>query len=321
MRRRLCPHRAAVVVAAASRPPGDLMELPHRQQTGARPVVLAELREQHRADRDVHAHAERVGAADQLEQTFAGEPFDEQAVAGQQAAVMDPDPGAEKSAEVAPERGVESEAAQQCRRPRLLVGGEHVEAHERLGRLGCGPLGEVHHVDGREPLGQQLADALVDRRLGIVERQRNGSLTVVDPLDRPSRRVDKVGLDPVGVAERGRHQQEPRVAQFEQGHLPRPATVALGEVVELVHRHVGDGKGSARLQHGVPEDLGRAADDRCVLVDACVAGDHAHGIGAERGAQVEELLGDERLDRRRVHRTLAARERGVVRCGCHERLA
>ena len=65
--RGLHPHESLLVVTGPPRPTGDLMELPGAQEPGLLPVVLAELREQHRADRYVDTHAEGVGAADQLQ--------------------------------------------------------------------------------------------------------------------------------------------------------------------------------------------------------------------------------------------------------------
>ena len=54
-------------------------------------VELAEPGEQHRADRDVDADAERVGAADDLEQPVLRELLDEHAVLGQQPGVVQAD--------------------------------------------------------------------------------------------------------------------------------------------------------------------------------------------------------------------------------------
>jgi len=62
-----------------------------RQQPGAGAVVLAQLGEQHGADRDVDADAERVGAADDLEQALLREPLDEQAVLGEHPGVVHAD--------------------------------------------------------------------------------------------------------------------------------------------------------------------------------------------------------------------------------------
>ena len=82
------------------------------------------------------------------------------------------------------------------------------------------------------------------------------------------------------------------MGQGEQRHLPGPAAVGVGKVVELVHgdaTHIGI---FALAQRVVGKDLGRAADDGRLGVDMRVAGDHADVIAAEHLHQVKELLTD-----------------------------
>ncbi len=78
-------HAAAVVEALAPGAPGDLLEVAHAEDGRLLAVVLAELREEHRADGDVHADAERVGPADDREQALLRELLDEEAVLGRAA--------------------------------------------------------------------------------------------------------------------------------------------------------------------------------------------------------------------------------------------
>ncbi len=108
--------------------------------------------------------------------------------------------------------------------------------------------------------------------------------------------------------------------QFEQRHLPRPAALRVAVVVELVDDGDVDGRFGTVAQRPVGEDLGGAADDRCVGVDGGVAGDHPDAIRAEVAAEGEELLADERLDRCGVDAALALRERREVGGGGDERL-
>ena len=75
------------------------------------------------------------------------------------------------------------------------------------------------------------------------------------------------------------------------------AALAVGVVVELVHHHVVHVGVGAFAQRDVGEDLGGAAEDRRVAVDAGVAGEQADVLRAELAAQREELLVDQRLDR------------------------
>ena len=55
----------------------------------------------------------------------------------------------------------------------------------------------------------------------------------------------QVSGDLADIAEGRRHQQELRLGQAEQRHLPRPAALAVGIEVELVHHDLAD-VGAAR---------------------------------------------------------------------------
>ena len=66
-----------------------------------------------------------------------------------------------------------------------------------------------------------------------------------------------------------------------QRHLPRPAAIAVGVVVELVHHHVGRVEVFTFAQRQVGEHLCRAADHRAIRVDAGIAGQHADVFGPE----------------------------------------
>ncbi len=158
-----------VVEALAPGAPGDLEELTHPQHTGLGAVVLAELREQHRPDGHVDADAEGVGATDQLQQTLLGELLDEQAVAGQQAGVMDADAGHHEAAEVLADGTVETKAADGLAQRLLLVGRQDVEAGQRLRRGHRLGLGEVHEIHRGAPELQQLGERLVLGSLAVLE--------------------------------------------------------------------------------------------------------------------------------------------------------
>ena len=106
-----------------------------------------------------------------------------------------------------------------------------------------------------------------------------------------------------------------------RGHLPGHAAVAVVVEVELVHHHVGRVELGPLTQRHVGQDFGRAADDRSVGVDAGVAGQHAHVLGAEGLAPLEELLAGERLDRRGVEGADAFAQRLEVKRQRHQRLA
>ena len=76
-------HRTELIKALAAGAARDLLEIAHRQQSGFFAIVLAQLREQHGADRDIHAHPQRIGAANELEQPFLRKSFDQYPVARQ----------------------------------------------------------------------------------------------------------------------------------------------------------------------------------------------------------------------------------------------
>ncbi len=103
--------------------------------------------------------------------------------------------------------------------------------------------------------------------------------------------------------------------QLEQRHLPGPAAVGLGVEVELVHHHLADVGLGTLAQRDVGQHLGGAADDRRLGVDRGVAGQHADVLGAEDVDQREELLRDQRLDRRGVERAPPLGQRREVRAG------
>ena len=97
------------------------------------------------------------------------------------------------------------------------------------------------------------------------------------------------------------------MGQGEQRHLPCPAAVGVGKIVELVHGHAANIGIFAFAECVVGKDFSRAADDGRLGVDMRVAGDHTDVITAEHLHKVEKLLADQSLDRSRVVAALALR--------------
>ena len=93
----------------------------------------------------------------------------------------------------------------------------------------------------------------------------------------------------------------------------------VGVVVELVHDDVVHRGGSAIAEGDVGEDLGGAADDRGVVVDGGVAGDHADVFRAEHMAEREKFLIGERLDRNGVVGAAALAEGFELEGECDQR--
>ena len=79
---------ADIIEATTACTTGDLFEVANREDFCAGAIILAELSEQHRADRHVDAHAQGVGATDHLEQPALGELFYQNSVFGKEACMV-----------------------------------------------------------------------------------------------------------------------------------------------------------------------------------------------------------------------------------------
>ena len=168
---------------------------------------------------------------------------------------------------------------------------------------------------------QQLFQRLVQRGDHVGVGQRHRALGGLDDSGRPPGPPGQVGLEPGDVAQGRRHQHELDPGQLDDRHLPGPAPVGVGVEVELVHHDLADVRVGAVPQRDAGQHLGGTADDGRGRVDAGVAGHHAHAGRAERGAQGEELLRHQGLDRCRVERAAAVGQRREVRPGGHQALA
>ena len=104
-------HGAGGVEAGPARPAGDLVELAGLEQAGLLAVELGQRGEQHGADRHVDPDAERVRAADDLEQPVLGQLLHEAAVLGQHARVVDTDAAADELGECLAKRRGEAEVS------------------------------------------------------------------------------------------------------------------------------------------------------------------------------------------------------------------
>ena len=270
------------VVAGATGPPGDLVELAGAELPHPLPVELRERGDEHRADRHVDADAERVGAADDPQQPALRERLDEPAVARQHAGVVHADARAHEPRERLAEARREAESADRLGDLVALLARDHPDRGQGLRPLHRGGLREVHDVHRRLAGLEELLDGLVHGRLRVGEVQRHRALDAGHSGGLAAGAAGEVLGDRGDVAEGRRHEDELRARQGEERHLPRPAPVGIAVVVELVHHDLVD-RGIRALAEGeVGEDLGRAADDRGIGVHRAVAGDHADVLRRRR---------------------------------------
>ena len=199
---------------------------------------------------------------------------------------------------------------------------QDVEAHQVLGLLGGGPLGEVHDVDRRQ-VGRRAARrwtraaACRGRRSRAAPAARSLCTTTVGrPVRRSSSSTKNAG-SPI-VADISRNWT---CGSASSGTCHAQPRGRIGVEVELVDDHPIDRGVRPVAQRHVGQDLGGAADDGRVGVDRGVTGDHAHVVGAEGLAQLEELLGHQRLDRRGVEAALTAGDGCEVCAVGHQGLA
>ncbi len=318
---RLHHHVAPLVEPLAAGAPGDLVEVARAEDRRLPAVELAETGEEDGPDRDVDADAQRVGAADDLQQSALRELLDEHAVLREEACVMQADAVLQPLADIRPVRAAEVEVGHQLRERRLLFPAADLQAGEVLrARRGFG-LGEMDDVDGRLGLGHELLERVRERDLRVREVQRNRSVGRPDRDAGPAVQAGQRLLEERGVAQRGRHEQEPRVFQRQQRNLPGRAPIAVGVPVELVEHRVIDRRTRALAQADVRQDFRRAAQDWRVAIHRGVAGGQPDQLRAELSAERHPLLVDERLDRTGVDGARAARDRREQHGRRHQRLA
>ena len=295
------------VKARATGATGNLVELTGAQATHLVAVELGERGEDHGVDGHVDADAECVGAANDGQQALLRQALDQQAIARQHTGVVHADAAAEQALEdLAKSRGEARAFGRLLDGLALLLAG-NAKIGERLCRRKCGVLAKVHDVERGLAAAHGELDRALEGGRHIVVAQRNRAWGIDDQVAGSAGVFLERGGNRGDIAERGAHEHELRVGQGEQRHLPCPAAVGVGKVVELVHGDAANIGVLALAQCIVGKDFGRAADDGRLGVDMRVAGDHTDVIAAEHLHQVEKLLADQSLDRGRVVAALALR--------------
>ena len=118
---RLCDDVAAGVEAGASGTACQLLEFADAEFAHLPAVELRQPCQQYGADGNVDADAERIGAGDDQQQPLECELFDQPAVFGQHACVVDADAVQEELAQALPESLREGEALDGCRDRSFLL--------------------------------------------------------------------------------------------------------------------------------------------------------------------------------------------------------
>jgi hypothetical protein len=153
---------------------------------------------------------------------------------------MDADPRAQEAPHVLAVGRVEAEAADGLANPLPFVTVRNPRAGQRLRQIRGFALREAHDVDRCESVGEKALDGLVQRRLGVLEVERNGPILGMHPGHDPARATLDILDDATHVTQRRGEQQEGRVRQDEQRRLPCNPAVPVRVVMELVHDDVRD---------------------------------------------------------------------------------
>ena len=178
----------------------------------------------------------------------------------------------------------------------LLLARAEVQAREVLRAVRGVLLREVDDVDRRLVLRDELLQGLRERDLGVGVLERHRPLHRLHDGRGPAVPPGEVLREEGHVAQGGGHEEEARLGQREQRHLPGHAAIAVGVPVELVHHHVVHRRVLAVAQGDVGQHLGGAAEDGRVAIDGGVSRGEADVLGAELAAERHPLLVDQRLD-------------------------
>src|SRR5439155_14448064 len=139
-------HPAALVEALAARASGNLMKIARAQDRCLLPVILAEFAEENSADRHVDAHAQGVGAANDLEQALLRQLFDQNAILREQPGMVQPDAVLEPFPDFRTVRAGELEPFKEISNGVLLLARADVDAGEILRALRGLQLRKVNHI-------------------------------------------------------------------------------------------------------------------------------------------------------------------------------
>ena len=234
---------------------------------------------------------------------------------------MHPDAVPQPFFDFRPIGAVELEAVQLTGQRVFLVAGADVHAGEILRALGRLELGEMDDVHGAFISSDQGFQRPGQRRFAIRIIERHRAVVRLDGDGLASGQPRQFLLEERGIAQSGRHEQEPGLGQGQQRSLPGHAPFTVGVVMELVHDHVVHRGVRALAQGDVGQDLRGATQNGRVAIDGGVAGAQADVLGAELAAQRQPFLVDQRLDRAGIDRAFALDQALEMERRRHQRLA
>ena len=310
-----------IVVPLAAGASADLVKIARTQDRGLLAVVLAEPRKQNGADRHVDADAQGVGTADHFEQPPLRQSFDQHAVFGQQARVVQSDAVTQPALDFRPVRAAEPIPLQRLGQRGLFLAGGGRQAGKTLRAFGSRRLREMHDVHRTFPGGNEGFHGLGKRGLDVLEFQRDGAESRPDGDRRPAVETGQFLLEKSGVAERGGHQEEACLREGQQRDLPGAAAFAVAVVVELIENDIVNIRTRALAQRQVGKNLGRTAEDWRIAVDGAVTRRKTDVLRTELPAKREPFFVDQSLDRARVDRTPTLGQGLELERRRHERFA
>mmetsp|Transcript_17204 Transcript_17204/g.56317 ORF Transcript_17204/g.56317 Transcript_17204/m.56317 type:complete len:269 (+) Transcript_17204:1857-2663(+) len=151
---------------------------------------------------------------------------------------------------------------------------------------------------------------LEHNRVAVLKDQRNGALAAGNRGRRTTSPSTQRRFEKRSVPKSPAHQQKLRpIRSFQDWHLPRPPALGIFVKVKLVNDDKVEAEVRGEAQHLVRQHLRRAAQNRSVRVDARVARDEAHILGAKLSHELEKLFRNQSLQRRRVDAGLTTVER------------
>ena len=210
---RLCNNVTDIVKTFSSGAPCNLVKISCGQNGCLVSAVLAELRKENCADRDVYAYAERVRSADNFQKPLLSELFAENAVFGQKPRVVEPNALFEPTLDIRAVWACKADFLDGFVYRLFLFLGAQVEAHEVL-RIGsrC-RLRKVDHIDGRLALVYKFLHFGRDFGSAVAKVEWHRALRRADSYGLAARMLGHVAFEKFGGANGRAHQEESRLRE------------------------------------------------------------------------------------------------------------